>query len=150
MSADYRRKQYIVDRSLQFKFSKFVVLLSFSTAIITGLVIFYTTFFLLGEKLAEIYPQGRLIAIFRSVYGSFFICMLLILPVVFYCSIVFSHRIAGPLPKIYRALESIGNGNFDIKLVLRKHDHLRSLADVINTMAANLRERESQSKKETP
>jgi methyl-accepting chemotaxis protein len=138
-----RRKKYVVDRSMQLRFSRFVVILSFASAILTGLAIFFTTFSMLGGKLADVYPQGRLVTIFQSVYGVFFVSLLVILPIIFYGSIVFSHRIAGPLPKIYQALEAIGNGNFDIKLTLRKSDELRSLGDVINETARKLRERET-------
>jgi methyl-accepting chemotaxis protein len=137
-----RRKQYIVDRSLQLRFSRFTILLTFLTSILTAVAIFYTTVILLGGKLADVYPQGRLESIFRSVYATFFITMLVILPVIFYLSIIFSHRLAGPLPKIYQALKTIGDGNFDIRLTLRKKDHLRSLADAINEMAVKLQQRE--------
>ncbi len=142
-----RRKKYFVDRTLQLKFSRFTVVLALISALTTGLTIFYTTFFLLGGKLADVYPQGRLEVIFKSVYAGFFIAMLIILPVIIYVSIMFSHRIAGPLPKMYQALESIGKGNFDIRLTLRKNDHLRILADVINEMASNLKVREEKNSK---
>ncbi len=138
-----RRKQYFVDRGLQLRFARFVILFVFASSILTGLVVFFTSFFLLGERLAQVYPQGRLESIFRWVYGAFFIDMLVIVPFIFYGAIVFSHRIAGPLPKIYQSLRNIGQGNFDVKLVLRKHDELRELADVINEMAKNLKERDS-------
>ncbi len=138
-----RRKKYFVDRGLQLRFARFVILFVFGASLLTALTIFYTTFMLLGEKLADVYPQGRLMDIFRSVHVAFFLNLLVILPIIFYGSIVFSHRIAGPLPKIYRALRDMGKGNFEIKLVLRNRDELRELADVINETARNLKEREA-------
>lgn len=143
MAAVFRRKKYFVDRGLQLRFARFVILFAFASSIITGLVIFYATFMLLGEKLANVYPQGRLIEIFRSAYLAFFVSMLLIMPFIFYGAIVFSHRIAGPLPKITEALRQVGRGNFNINLILRKHDELRELANVINEMAKHLREKEA-------
>ena len=109
---------------------------------ITGVTVFFTTFMILGERLADVYPQGRLAAIIKPVYFAFFVDMAVILPFIFWGSILFSHRIAGPMPKIYRTLRSIGDGNFDMTLVLRKHDELKELADVINEMSKNLKERE--------
>jgi methyl-accepting chemotaxis protein len=138
-----RRKKYFVNRGLQLRFARFVIGFVFFSSAFTGLTIFGTTFLLMGEKLASVYPQGRLVPIFQSVYFWAFVGLLAVLPVIFWGSIVFSHRIAGPLPKIYRVLANIGEGNFDIKLTLRKHDELRELADVINEMAKKLRERES-------
>ena len=137
------KRKYYVDRSMQLRFSRFVTMLSFTSAVITGLTVFITIFSLLGGKLADVYPQSRLVVIFQSVYGVLFLCILVILPCIFYVALAFSHRIAGPLPKIYQALKAVGNGNFDIKLTLRKNDELRSLGDVINTMARQLRDREA-------
>ena len=143
MALALRRKKYFVDQGLQLRFARFVILFVFISSILTGVTIFFTTFIMLGEKLAAVYPQGRLIEIFRSVYLSFFIDMLVVIPFIFMGSIVFSHRIAGPLPKIYRTLRLIGNGNFDQNLVLRKHDELKELAEAINQMVRDLKEREA-------
>ena len=140
--ATMRRKQYFVDRGLQLRFARFVILFAFISSLLTGGAIFLTTFMLMGEKLANVYPQARLVEIFQSVYLWAFVSLLAVLPFVFWGSIIFSHRVAGPLPKIYQALASIGEGNFDVKLVLRKYDELRDLADRLNEMAAKLKERE--------
>ena len=139
----FHRSQILIDRGLQIRFTKFVLLFSFIAAVLTGLAIFYTTFGMLGQKLADVYPQGRLVVIFRSAHIAFFICMIVILPVIAYVTILFSHRIAGPLPKIYETLRGIGRGQFDFQLVLRQQDELKELVEVIKEMAQNLKERES-------
>ena len=139
MPHGFRRKKYFVDRGLQLRFARFVILFVFISSILTAILVFYTTFTILGGRLAEVYPQGRLVSIFRSVYLAFFVNLVVILPVIFYGSIVFSHRIAGPLPKIYQALQQIGQGQFDVNLTLRKHDEFKELADAINKMAAALK-----------
>ena len=138
-----KRTQYLVVHGLQLRFTRFVVLFVGLSCVVTGFVIFYTTFMLLGDRLADVYPQGRLVSIFRSVHIAFFVTMILILPPIFCVSILFSHRIAGPLPKIYEALRSVGEGRFDVRLTLRKHDELKELGDAINEMADKLKERES-------
>ena len=138
-----RRKKYFVERALQLRFARFVLLFMFASCAITACTVFYFTFTILSEKLVGIYPQGRLTEIFRSAYLAFGLCLVLVAPVIFYVALVFSHRIAGPLPKIYQVLRNIGSGQFDERLVLRKKDELKELADVINEMAAKLKERES-------
>ena len=139
MASTFRRKKYLVDRGIQLRFARFVIAFVFLASILTGVTIFFTTFMMLGEKLAAVYPQGPLMEIFRSVYVAFFIDMLVLAPVIFIGSIVFSHRIAGPLPKIYQTLKDIGNGNFDHHLVLRRHDELKELVSTINEMASKLK-----------
>ncbi len=138
------RKKYFIQRGMQLRFARFVIFLAFASAILTGGAIFLTTFMLMGEKLADVYPQARLVVIFQSVYFWAFVSLLAAIPFIFWGSIIFSHRIAGPLPKIYQALKSIGDGNFDVKLTLRKGDELRELADSINEMARKLSQREPQ------
>jgi methyl-accepting chemotaxis protein len=140
--AGFLRKKYFVQRGMQLRFARFVILLAFVSALLTGAAIFLTTFMLMGEKLADVYPQARLVVIFQSVYFWAFVSLMSAVPFIFWGSIVFSHRIAGPLPKIYQALQSVGDGNFDVKLTLRKRDELRDLADIINEMAAKLKQRE--------
>ena len=143
MVVSFRRKKYFVERGLQLRFARFVILFVFVSTLFTGLTVFYTTFMILGGRLADVYPQGRLVSIFQSVYLAFFMNLVVILPVIFYGSIVFSHRIAGPLPKIYQTLKQIGHGNFEVSLALRKRDELKELVDVINEMAVNLKDREA-------
>ena len=137
-----RRKKYFVERALQLRFARFVLLFMFLSCAITACTVFYFTFTILSEKLVGIYPQGRLTEIFRSAYLAFGLCLVLVAPLIFYVAVVFSHRIAGPLPKIYQALRNMGSGQWEGPLVLRKHDELKELADVINETAAKLKQRE--------
>lgn len=65
--------------------------------------------------------------------------LLVLLPVVIVSVIYLTHRIAGPLVRIEKELHHIGEGNFDIRLNLRKNDELKALAGVINEMADGLR-----------
>lgn len=141
--AMFRRKQVIIERGMQLRFARFVVIYMVVCCAVTAGIVFYATFALLGEKLAEIYPQHRLPAIYARVYAAFFISLAASVPVLFYGALQFSHRIAGPLPKIYRALNDIGNGDFSVRLTLRKKDELKELADHINRMAEKLKARET-------
>lgn len=141
--AFWRRKQLIIERGLQLRFARFVILYMTLSCFVTAFIVFYATFTVLSEKLVGIYPQHRLSEIFNRAYWAFFAGLLAVIPVLFYGAIIFSHRIAGPLPKIYQALQDIGGGNFDGKLFLRKNDELRELAERINQMASRLKEREA-------
>ena len=134
-----KRTQIVVAKDFQYRFARFVMLFAFGTAVVTATTVFFTTFSLLGDKLANVYPQGRLLAIFRHVYLAFGVNLLLLAPVVFYISILFSHRIVGPLPKIYDILRKVGQGDLDHKVVLRKNDELRDLAQAVNDMIDGLK-----------
>ncbi len=133
-----KRKRIIVQRKIQFRFAGFVILFVVGTAFVTSVTVFWTTFSLLGERLAQVYPQGRLVEVFRTVYLSFFAILLLASVVIFYLSIRFSHRIVGPLPKIYDFIRGIGQGEFERRISLRRSDELHELADALNEMAGEL------------
>lgn len=137
------RRQVFTDRGLQLRFARFVLAIAAGGALLTGLAVFYTTYLILGDKLSQVYPQSQLVSVFRKVHLAMLLSMVSVLPFIFYAALVFSHRIAGPLPKIYKALRAIGDGQFDQKLVLRKKDELRELAEVINEMAAKLKQRQN-------
>lgn len=137
-----QRKKVLTEKGLQFRFSWFVIRFVLGAAALTGLVMFYTTFAILGERLAQVYPQGRLEVIFRSVYAAVILNLILIVPMIFWFSLRFSHRIAGPLPKIYRAIRQLGEGDFEVHVLLRKKDELQELAQVINQTAQKLKARQ--------
>jgi HAMP domain-containing protein len=143
MAVTWRRKRVVVERGMQLRFARFVILYMLGCCVVTACIVFYATFSILGEKLAGIYPQNRLPEIFTQAYVAFFVSLLVAMPPLFYGALAFSHRIAGPLPKIYRALDEIGEGKFDGKLTLRKNDELKELAEHINRMAEKLQQRES-------
>jgi len=135
----YQRKQILVVKKIQFRFAGFVIVLAAGTALVTSLAVFFAVLTVLGDKLAAVYPQGRLAPIVRSAYLSFITVFAISVPVICYFAIRFSHKVVGPLPKIYRYLVSVGQGVHPGKLVLREGDHLQELAVVINDMANDLK-----------
>ena len=65
----------------------------------------------------------------------------ILVPIVAAISIFLSHRIAGPLFRIERFLKAVASGNFAARLKLRKRDELHDLAETINDMVGDLRNR---------
>lgn len=139
----FRRRQFLVEKRLQSKVAWQATGFLLFNSIIMGLAIFFTTYMILAEKITNVYPSSQVTLIFRNVYMALVGVILLFLPLMYYASIVFSHRVAGPLPKIHQALRQIGNGNYEINLILRKNDILKDLATTINQMARHLKEREA-------
>ena len=75
-SAKYRRKQYLIAKNFQLKYVGMILLLVSLTAIMCSYVIYYTMMLMMGDKLANVYPQGRLISIvnmvnFRILFSMF-------------------------------------------------------------------------------
>ena len=137
--AKYRRTQYFVAKKFQLRYVGVILLLVSLTAIVCSYVIYYTMMLTMGDKLANVYPQGRLTAIVNMVNFRILFAMLLIAPVIVMIGIYASHKIAGPLYRIERFFESMAGGDFSMPITLRKNDELRSLTDGINKVVESVK-----------
>lgn len=132
------RRQYLISRKFQLKYVFLIVAFMFLIAWLAGYTVYYTAFTLMGEKLANVYPQGRLTVIFKTVNMALLMRILLLVPVVALISIFLSHRIAGPVFRIERYLGKVAKGDFSSIIRLRKRDELKNLAAAINKMTVGL------------
>jgi len=135
------RKKYLINTKFQLKYTGLILLFMFVVAWLTGYTVYYTGWLLMGEKLSAVYPQGRLVAIMRTVNFTLLLRLALITPLVVIISIILSHRIAGPVFRIGRYLKSLSSGDLSAKLHLRKNDELQDLAEAINDMTGELKNR---------
>lgn len=135
----YKRKQYLVAKKFQLKYTGLILALVFLTGILCSYVVYYTSMFLLGDKLANVYPQGRLIAIVNMVNMRILLSLLLVTPLVVVIGIYASHRIAGPIYRIEKFLNDMASGGFSNQLILRKNDELISLANGINRVIESVK-----------
>ncbi|MDD5136926.1 MAG: methyl-accepting chemotaxis protein [Candidatus Omnitrophica bacterium] len=134
----FKRRQLIVARRFQLKYAGIILGLMFVTAGFCAYAIYYTTMILFGEKLANVYPQGQLIAIVRTVNMRILISMLVISPLIGFLGIYLSHKIAGPIYRIEKFLSSMASGDLSARITLRRGDEMVSLADSINKLTESL------------
>ena len=137
--AKFKRTNYLVAKNLQLRYVGIIILLMFVTALTCSYIIYYTVMILMGEKLANIYPQGRLTAIINTVNLRILFSLLLITPIVSMIGIFLSHKIAGPIYRIDKFLGDMATGNLSSRIVLRKGDELMSVADKINILNDSLK-----------
>jgi methyl-accepting chemotaxis protein len=130
--ANYKRTQYFIARKFQLRYVGMILLLVSLTAVMCTYVIYYTMMLTMGDKLANVYPQGRLISIVNMVNFRIFLSMLLVAPLVIMIGIYASHKIAGPIYRIEKFLGSMADGDLSLPLTLRRNDELMSLASGIN------------------
>ncbi len=135
----FKRTKYLVSTRLQLRYVGIILLLMFVTAAICSYIVYYTVMILMGEKLANVYPQGRLMAIINTVNIRMLMSLLFITPVVTVIGIYLSHKIAGPIYRIEKFLGDMSAGNLTSRIVLRKGDELRTIADKINVLNDSLK-----------
>ena len=135
-----KRTKYLIKAGLQFRYITTILLAVFLVAGVCVATTYYSLLLLLGEKLANVYPQGRLAVTLQNVNGIVMFRVLLLVPFVAVAGLILSHRIAGPVFRIENVLKTIGEGNLDVNVTLRKKDELKSLAKAVNYMTSNLKE----------
>lgn len=140
MKKHYARRTTVVDRRFQFQFAaqvfllQLIVVLSFQSAMQLEL-----------KQLAERAGDPGSQALLSQVAGASFQTMLVVGLVtgvlLFLLGLWFSNKVVGPLPRLARALQAMGEGDYGHRLQLRPGDVLLGLADEFNDAAARLEQR---------
>lgn len=133
-----RRRRYIIKKEFQLRYIGLIMSIMLLSAIISGYTIYYNSWVFLGEKLANVYPQGQLVSIFRSVNLRLFINLIFVSMLCIGIGIIASHRIAGPVYRMIKFLDTVRSGDYSQRLHLRKRDELKDLAEAINRLVEKL------------
>jgi len=137
----YIRRQYLVDRAYQLQFVTRVFIAIFGIAVISsGIASIMLWFNMYRANSGE---QTHLIVAFIAVSITLIVELLVSIPIAYYFGIRQSHRVVGPMIRLKRTLEVIGQGDYSQRITLRKGDALIELANQINKMAENLENRHS-------
>ena len=135
---DYQRKQYVVKRTFQLRYTYTILVFVLLAVFLTGLTTYLSIFPYLSEKLSNVYPQNRLIKIIadanmRLVYVSF-----VLVPIALWIGLSLSHKVAGPWHRLEKLMRDVANGKVVEEVKLRKGDELGSLAEAINRVVEQL------------
>src|SRR5262249_41464266 len=113
--------------------------------IATYLLLFFVVLFnflyawrLLAEGAGN--PGEQFLGMLRD-YLPVAVCLLLLVPVMAWDAIRFTHRLVGPLVRFRRAMQSIAQGEPVRAIRLREGDYLTDLRDDFNEMLTALQER---------
>jgi len=142
-----RRKKYIIAARFQIRYILYILLFLYIGAAIAGYTVYYSTWTTLGEKLASVYPRGRLVYIFRQSNITLLFRLLLVSPVFVVIGVILSHRIAGPIYRIGKYIESLMSGDYSRGLELRKNDEFKVLAAKMTKLCKKLKEDDLERKK---
>lgn len=140
MKPVYKRRQYIVDPAYQIRFVTRVFLTIFGIAALSSLM----ATFLILTNMQHPDMDGTdpaLAASLIAVATTLLIELLLAIPIAYIFGIRTTHRIVGPVKRLKKTLEAIGEGDFSQQIVLREGDVLQDVAEAINQMAERLRQR---------
>ena len=126
------RWNYLVDKKFQMKYAMVTLVFMLLIGAMCGYAIYHTLWTQLGEKLALVYSQARLVSILNVVKIKLAIQLILLVPVVVLVSVFLSHRVVGPISKIKKHMKKLIEKDFREEIHLRKTDELRDVAELIN------------------
>lgn len=132
--AAYKRTIYLINPSFQIKFSLFVTSLVFISSLIYPAVI-YETYTRIAESITDPILKQKLLQSKLDLIQLLVLFELIFTTLVFVICIFQSHKIAGPLYKLQRFLRELREGSSQRKLVFRKGDNFKELADEYNLAA---------------
>lgn len=136
----YKRKQFLVDRQYQLRFVTRIFMVVLAVAVISSLI---STALIMGSLSDPSLPQHTFVYCLITIAITLLTELLIAIPIVLILGIRQSHRIVGPMNRIKRMLEAIGNGDYSQRIVLRQGDALEELAKSINQMSESLARRRS-------
>jgi len=140
MKAQYKRRCYFINKELQGKYilSYFLVIFIGTMVLIAGLWIFT------GDSMSIVYDNYNLklgstpSIMSQKLLFVFWGYMVLGGIVIVIWSMLLTHRIAGPLFKIERYVETLRKGKLNGRIYLRKNDEGTELADSLNEFTQTL------------
>jgi len=139
----YRRRTYFIKKEYQFKFIlKFCLIVLAGSVLSTGIL-----FFLSRDTLTSSFENSRLtvqstaLAIMPAAIVTNLITLIVISMAAIVVLLFISHKIAGPIYRFEKELGEIAQGDLTKRITLRRKDQFTELAEYLNTMTANLREK---------
>ncbi len=144
----YRRKKYVVEGNFQGRFIlRFVLIIVGVTLLSTGsiLFLFYLKYQHGGVDPASIIirvtPDGvsDVSSLFSVVFTPLIAANLLVLIISVPFSLLYSHKIAGPIYRLQQSFDLLLSGEMDFMISLRRHDEFKYLADKMNALIDYMR-----------
>ena len=138
-----RRKRYLIDKEFQLFFiSDFLkIIISFILLMGLFLVVFYYIKYQFGESIFNNYllivKKGETIKVtnmFKIVAPVILVSSLIVVIFIVIYGIFYSHRIAGPIYRLKKTIESICNRNLNFTVRLRKKDKFQEIAEYLNNL----------------
>ena len=88
-------------------------------------------------------PRSATYLTARALLGQLILTGIALVAIGAILAMIIARRLSGPIEHLSHAVDAVGAGNFDVSVKVATHDEVAQLADSFNTMAANLRERET-------
>mgnify|MGYP001325922956 FL=1 len=138
MGKKFRRRNYLINKPLQFIYSGIMIYLLLIGIIVVGVGTYYLTF---NTILIELETQGGLSQAYEMVKDINLLILkrvgtmlVIVLVFAFGLGVYYLHRIAGPVYRIEKTIREMAEGKKVEPIRLRKKDFFKSLAEAVNKL----------------
>ncbi len=129
-----RRIRFLVKKGMQFRFLGLILISVLLPTLLVGACLYWLIFSMMAQQLGI--PESiayNLPPVISRVNGILIVGLPVLLLLLLGWGLLLSHRIAGPIYRLERELDRIAReGDFSVRLKLRRNDELGSVADGIN------------------
>jgi methyl-accepting chemotaxis protein len=138
-----RRRFYIVNKSLQYRFLATIIIYCFITVAFLSVYLFVPEIMRLEDESLSL--QVRAVAADRilTFHSRIWPASIALICFLGIHSVLFFHRVAGPLYRFHGAFERVRQGDMSFQVRIRRKDYLHAEEEIINEMieaiAAKLR-----------
>ncbi len=132
-----KRRQVLVDKDFQLKYISRVFWFTLGMIILGAVFAFlFTTLIFLKRGLTTYIDEFRLLAL--AIFLTVVVQIITAAVFIYWEGLYMTHKIVGPWVRIRKILEEVGNGNFSLRINLRKADEFHDVASWINHMCDKL------------
>lgn len=134
-----RRRQYLVNKKLQFEFVRLLIIQAAVPIITLGILLYMVNnMYLLSIQTiigSTIISDTEIDSVLNFSIFAMSALLAVMAVLLWYLGIRFSHRIAGPLYKLEKGMDKLANGEKVEPIYFRKTDIVTSLGDKFNAIA---------------
>ena len=136
------RLRFVTKNPLQLKYLVLILSSIMLPLLIIAGCLYYLIFQVMAEQLAI--PESiayNLIPVVEKINFLLIVGIPPIIALLFIWAVILTHRLIGPFKRLQEDLEKISDGDYSIRLKIRKDDDLRFLVNVINKIIDKLEKR---------
>lgn len=138
----FRRTQKVINPKFQLQLAAAAVVFLLIYSFVLGAAIFYPLAVEYSSATDDLY-KTQLAFTALKVHESLWPALICISVLAFIGTVLFSHRIAGPMYRFAKTIEELSKGNFKIRTQLRKRDEFHDFAEKLNTLSSFLEQRDA-------
>jgi len=129
-----RRRVYIVNRSLQYRFLATIIIYFFITITFLSVYLFVPEIIKLEDESLSMQIRAAAADRILAFHSRIWPASIVLISFLGIHSILFFHRVAGPLYRFHGAFERIRQGDMSFHVKIRRKDYLHTEEELINEM----------------